>query len=328
MSYIGGLYTGIQYKAGLVNNIAQINKLDEELQKAVSERKEDGIVSVFMMPYPFFSDGISPAFYRVEVPRSNTVGGRPFGYTPRNKKLLVSPYTFLSVDTGNGSNEYRFESSDHNTGISFILACGMSTNPEIVVYPYGYNGVVGHNPSESVACSGFPQCAFTIDSFRAWLAQSAGQQALGLVGQAGVTAAAFIAGGPVGAALPAIGLANSLYGMVKDATAASKIRGTVGSSTDVSIREKAVLFKYMGITEPTARQLDDYFDMYGYATNRIKIPNRNVRPYWCYCKTDKVALRGYVPADDMRKIESIYDNGITWWKDFNQVGNYSLNNSV
>ena len=33
-------------------------------------------------------------------------------------------------------------------------------------------------------------------------------------------------------------------------------------------------------------------------------------------------------SDDMSKICSIYDNGITWWKNGSEVGNYSLNNTV
>lgn len=326
MSYIGGLYTGIKYYAGLVNNIEQVSQLDSYLAELTTKNKQDSVVSVFMMPYPFYSDGISPSFYRVEVTRPTQIGD----YTPRNKKLLTAPFICLCVDTGNDSNNYYYESSDNVPPgqLSFIIACGMSTNPEIVVYPYDYNGVAGHNPSESVSCTGFPQCAFTIDTFRAWLAQSAVGDASSLIGSAAITAGSIATGNVVGGVLGITGLASGLFNTVKNATQGSKTRGNVGTSTDVAVREKAVLFKKMGIMSEQAKIIDSFFDLYGYSICRIKIPNRDVRPHWCYTKTQNVNLQGNVPADDMRKIEGIYDSGITFWKNFSEVGNYGLDNSV
>ena len=72
----------------------------------------------------------------------------------------------------------------------------------------------------------------------------------------------------------------------------------------------------------------DYFDMFGYATHRVKIPNRSIRPHWNYVKTNGCVLRGNAPADDVRKICTIYDDGITFWKNGDEIGNYSLDNSV
>ena len=68
--------------------------------------------------------------------------------------------------------------------------------------------------------------------------------------------------------------------------------------------------------------------MFGYATKKIKVPNRNVRPHWCYTKTRDCVVKANAPADDVRKICQIYDNGITFWKNPSEVGNYSLDNSV
>lgn len=73
--------------------------------------------------------------------------------------------------------------------------------------------------------------------------------------------------------------------------------------------------------------IDDYFNMYGYAMKRIKQPARNVRPYWTYTKTVGCdIINAQVPADDLKKIASIYDNGITFWNGPDNVGNYSLDN--
>lgn len=325
MGMYGGLYGGVRYIGALVNNIDQINKLDEQIQDIVSAKKEDSVVSIFQMPYPFFSDGINPVIKLHTVARPTHISG----YVPRNKKLFTYPYMFLTVDTINDSHDYRFEQSwNENKSISFRLVCGMSPNPEIVVYPTMYNGFSVYNPTESVSCSGFPQCAFSIDTFRAWVAQKAFGQFSGLFGAAVATGAGIATGGLAAGVIGAVGIAASIANIVKDSTQGSKTRGNQGASTDVAIREKGVYFKQMCVNPESARMIDDFFDRYGYSCCRIKIPNRRVRPYWTYTKTQNCSLSGFVPVEHLAKIKSIYDKGITFWKEMTHVGNYSLDNRV
>ena len=80
------------------------------------------------------------------------------------------------------------------------------------------------------------------------------------------------------------------------------------------------------ITGTYARIIDDYFNRYGYATNQMKRPNRNSRPHWNYVKTQNATFKGSVPSDDMKKIQDIYDSGITFWKNGSEVANYTLDN--
>ena len=75
-----------------------------------------------------------------------------------------------------------------------------------------------------------------------------------------------------------------------------------------------------------AKVIDDYFTMYGYAINRCKTPNYFSRPHWNYIKTIDITLEGSVPADAMKKICDIYNNGITFWENGDEVGNYALDN--
>jgi hypothetical protein len=87
------------------------------------------------------------------------------------------------------------------------------------------------------------------------------------------------------------------------------------------------------IREEDARVIDDYFTMYGYATNRVKVPNRTARPYWNYIKTegcnigpttDEWGNKTYLPTDVGSEIMCIYDHGITFWNPQCEVGKYSL----
>ena len=74
--------------------------------------------------------------------------------------------------------------------------------------------------------------------------------------------------------------------------------------------------------------IDDYFDLYWYSIKRVKIPNRNVRDNWCYTKTIGCHVCGAIPNDDLTAIESIYDKGITFWKNADKIGDYTLPNKT
>ena len=78
--------------------------------------------------------------------------------------------------------------------------------------------------------------------------------------------------------------------------------------------------------------IDDFFDMYGYAQACIGTPNIHARPHWTYNKT--VGAMAVPKTDsgcsaaDLRRIQNIFDNGVTFWADGYEVGDYSLDNRV
>ena len=53
----------------------------------------------------------------------------------------------------------------------------------------------------------------------------------------------------------------------------------------------------------------------------------NARPYWTYVKTLGCSVDGAIPADDASAIENIFNKGVRFWKNHNNIGNYSLDNS-
>ena len=108
----------------------------------------------------------------------------------------------------------------------------------------------------------------------------------------------------------------------------SKINGANGTSVDIALGKRQIRAEIKGVTLPRARQIDDFFDRYGYSCEEIKVPNRNVRENWTYCKTKDCNIIGSIPVDSMANIKNIYNNGITWWKAIGNVGNYSLSNNT
>ena len=282
------------------------------------------------------------------------------GYVPKNNKLFTHPYNFLKCSNMDGQTyEYHYEYFEDIVGgepgqCNFYLTADTSVDPTAVLIPCGYKGLLS-NVSERMNWKGFPKCCFATNDFGAKLVQ------------AGIWAAlTAITGGIGGAVAPAITktIINETKTerigrgpQYKTVTATEKTSeytpptreggntGAIVSAMGMKMLHPHVsttqgdnialvnlgygdfIFEKMHIRAEFARCIDDYFTMFGYQTNRVKVPNRNSRPHFNYVKTINCVITGSMPADAERHICQIYDNGITFWKNPAEVGNYNLPNS-
>ena len=272
------------------------------------------------------------------------------GYTPKNKKLFNSPYNVLQCSNKSGDMvTYKWENFELTSGGSAKFeVCGSgATTPEAMLRPIDYLGY-NDNVDMGVALYNFPVCAWVSDAFKAWWAQNKGSIA------ATLTMSLLSAGLGIGQGLSLASAgatafeqqAGIMHATRSGASGLSSIMGIIGQAIDKSnvpnavhgqaqIKSLSAGMSWIGfdlnsvtIKREYAEVIDNFFDRYGYACKLNKIPNRNVRPHWCYCKTVGCTITGGVPSDDLSKMCSIYDNGITWWKNGSEVGNYSLNNTV
>ena len=311
--YVGGLFTGLKYVPALVDNPDQVQSLVDLLENITKANKSDSITSIFMMPSMFYTSEDIPISLRFDAKKEQSKLGN---YTPRNKKLLTYPYNYLYVFTPDGANSiYRYEFFQNTDSCGFNLLCAMSCNPEIVLEPIAYQKQQ-FNIDESLTMSGFPQCSYAIDSFKAYLSQNATSIGLGLLGT--------VATGGVGAILSG---ASQINNVVMASQKPPQVRGQQGSSTFTGVREKNFYFVNKHISEEYAKIIDGYFDMYGYATNKVKVPNLTGRPYWNYVQTKDAKILGNIPFDDLKKIKDIFNRGVTFWHG-DWVGNYELDNSI
>lgn len=76
-----------------------------------------------------------------------------------------------------------------------------------------------------------------------------------------------------------------------------------------------------------AAVIDEFFDMFGYATDRVKVPETFSRKSWNYVKCVNSAIYGSAPADQLAMINQIYNAGVTFWHT-DDIGNYKLDNSI
>lgn len=241
----------------------------------------------------------------------------PSEYTPKNKKLFTSPYTNLMVcSTSGGSATYKWE--DTRDGyVMFNLHHNHLNNAACELRPTNYY----RNPQSrlnTVEIEEFPKVTLSDNPNLTFGNLYNALSALNESAMNGADTSGQGTGGELPVSLLPIMFANSPSGKVS----------VTNGNLDLKYNTFGFVFYQMGIRAQDAEVIDNYFSMFGYATKKIKVPNRNVRPHWCYTKTRDCVVKANAPADDVRKICQIYDNGITFWKNPSEVGNYSLDNSV
>lgn len=328
--WVNGLFQGVRLSTW---NKANVDDLNTILDNVITAGRSSQVVNLVMVPTILF-DAMAEniEWEELNFTRPTSLDRRTDnGYVPRNKKLLTSPYIYLQVDICNERKDYQYENLDGvapGQTFTWLFAGVCSPNPEVIIMPEQYNN--RYRPGEyALIMRDFPQCAFTTDSYRAWLAYKTSGGFTEDTIRTGVGVAANLASGNiVGAGMNLIG---SWANQRKEAYNAGRdggMQGHQGGSSLVATRRYEVIFKTISMTKEFAMSSDDFLDKWGYTTYELKVPNRNVRPHWTYTQTKECAIKGKVPGLYARKIESIYNKGITFWKNISEIGNYSLDNRV
>ena len=115
----------------------------------------------------------------------------------------------------------------------------------------------------------------------------------------------------------------------------NKGRGNLSSSGLPVVEGRIGFSMYsMGSKPEYIKMVDEYFSMFGYKICRLKIPNikaaakSELRPQWNYIKTTTCIIDNLnAPADVDEQLQNIYNSGITFWMNPNNVGKYNLDNS-
>lgn len=279
--------------------------------------------------------GIPAGFFRTQlVPVSSytTIDG----YTPKNKKLWTYPYFFYHVDNGDGAGlDCRYEFFTNGTPVFQIDGC-ITSPVQLRLTPLNYKGAdeTGANEcrSEFLTIAGYPICSWNYDTYRAWAAQNSVPMTIQGGVAAGSLVLALATGGVGGLVAAGAGVLGTAINAVKQSYAASiqadTVKGNIQSGNVNFSKGKMTFYGgACGVTADYARMIDKFFTMFGYAFNQIGMPQISARPHWNYIKTNGCKLVGRCPADAIAKIKQIFDQGITFWKNASEVGDYSLDNS-
>ena len=256
------------------------------------------------------------------------------GYTPKNNKLWTAPFSNILI-TNHAGNEavYNREDFSEPNLITFKMYGDISASPTITAVPLSYKGQTEHYDF-GISQTGFPQCAYHSDVFKLWLAKNAfnmGVSMFNSIGQA-VGGGALLATGNylAGAGLMASGV-NTYFNAVNSVIQASKEPDKVNmhntkNNLVTAMGKNKLEMQLRLIKGDYARTIDDYFTMFGYQTNEVKVPNMDSRPYYNYVKTIGINITGRIPSDDLAKLKQIFDTGVTLWKynsGFEHFGKYN-----
>lgn len=344
-SIIGGVYQGCNID---VYELSQMGTLNAFLDIATNRDGGYGIVSVFMCPrFATTAGGTATGYYsECQVTRLETVSG----YRPRNKKLLTYPFNALKIECSGRSQIYRYEYFISEDGVAKFQGYGaLSPDTSIILLPKGrYDArpyecdYKGGSFDCALTSHGFPQCSYSTDSYKAWLALNGAQAVIdgvssfagGLLSTAGSLAMGNGFGAAGGLTSLISGTASSINQAVQASQLSAGMHGQLSASTAALSGGLNFHFYDLSVNREYAAVIDDYFDRFGYACNRLKVPNRNGRPEWNYVKTVECSLspqegsRFQIPGLYEQEIVSIYNRGITFWNHAEHVGNYSLNNQI
>lgn len=267
------------------------------------------------------------------------------GYVPKNNKLFVYPYTYLLMTNNNGGNAiYQYELFNNPSGspqniCNFTLQGIITPSISGLIVPLHYKGVNGNNYSESLPLPKFPICGWDTDVYTNWLTQNAvniGVQVVSASTQiasgVGLTLATGGAGSLTGASSVLSGSTQiaSLLGQIREHKMTSPQAEGNTNTGDISYStgNTTITAYQMTIKQEYAKIIDDYFSMFGYKVNTVKVPNIVGRRNWNYIKTIDCNVDGDIPQTDLNIIKTMFNNGVTLWHNPNNMYNYSLDNSI
>ena len=273
------------------------------------------------------------------------------GYTPKNNKLFVYPYNYFYITNNVGMDvEFHYEDFINNKA-KFKTIGSITPGCSIKCFPLNYKkladttGSVNTMNSYNYGISGakYPICSWNSDVYTNWLTQN-GVNILGVTlnaAQKGYVGGALMTGlgiaqlahGNIG------GLGSIQYGLGQIATTmqenyrhslipdSAKGNGNSGDITFSAGNMDIPLYK-MTIRDEFAMSIDQYFSMFGYKVNSVKVPNITGRAYWNYVKCIGANIEGLIPEFYMDELKSMFNNGITLWHDSTKFLDYSQNNAI
>ena len=326
------------YNAGAAYFYDVVSPMLGKIQEYDQAGKGDAITNVYIVPKIIVRDEngdqeangqirggmLAPYTYVKTVPKQTTLNG----YTPRNNKLLTYPYNALILDNNNGSsNVLQYENFSTND-CEFEIAAVPTVGGSIKCVPKNYKGVERYQ-QEGLVAGKFPTCGWVNDTYTNWLTQNAVNIGVGVVSNVAQMVGGAATGNIAGAASGVLGIAGTVGQIYQHSLMPDTAKGNTNAG-DINTCYKMNKFYFikLSIKAEYARIIDDYFDMFGYKTCRVKVPNTAHRAQWWYTKTIDVNIDGAIPNDDMQKIKNAFNFGITFWRNPANIQNYSLANGI
>lgn len=315
-----GVYTGVDYLF-YETTPEDVGRLNTMIASFSDVGQMDNILSIFMLPKEFITGTPKTFSYRRKY---NTIDG----YTPKNKKLFTFPYAYMGINNCTGTEaHYKYEFFSDPYDIKFEIDSTFNMASNAICSPLNYKGLP-KNWDEGVVLSKFPQCSWVSNAYANWFALNRFSLSQGIFNSA-ASVVSSTANLNLDGAISGVNAIASTVAQVRDKqTAPFQIQGqTACDVSNVKWGRLGFELKNYSIKSQFAKIIDDYFSMFGYKVNAVKVPNITGRRSWNYVKTIDSVITGSIPVDSLRKLREIFDCGITFWHG-DYVGNYERDNSI
>lgn len=339
-SEFNGIFSGLYYFA--CTSLTQARLVTQYYD---SQSKGESIVAIFLAPKEFFDGArsVTGGGKTIYVPANNaylsnltstisiTRPSKVNGYTPRNNKLFAYPFSYVYVNNNVGnSTEFRYEDFENATP-KFFMAGALGQGCTTKLCPVSYKGYTTNAEvfDYGVVGAKYPICAWKSDYYTNWVTQNAVNLNVGVATSAlsaGVNASY---GNYAGAATSLLSGIGGVMGQVHAAKIhPDQARGNTNSADVLVGWQRYFTVNCMSVRAEVARTIDNFFDMFGYKVNRVKVPNITGRRNWNYVKTIGCYIEADIPQDDLAEIKNMFDRGITLWHHASTFADYSQANDI
>ena len=269
-------------------------------------------------------------------------------YTAHNRKLYTAPYYNLLLTDNNGNGKtYDPGLFNYTSDIRFNVYGSVTTGGSVVAYPEDYKNI-GQNYGEGFSMAKFPTCSWNTDSYTNWLTQTAvsranqekyAQQnlAMGIINGAVGIGSSLASGNYLRAFMGTSNLVSGAldYQRAIDSLEEEKyqhslvpnsLNGQSVAETMFGLGTYEIVLYAQTITGERAKQIDEYFDRFGYTVNKTDnlVQAITSRSKWNYVKTAECNISANIPDDDKAAIYNIFNSGVTFWKNPSQIYRYDL----
>ena len=272
-------------------------------------------------------------------------------------KLTVSPYRKIVIDDMKGNRIELDPENINNDHLRIMIQGGLGYNNQVQYTVWRYNYDAGlPNPDDTAFANHAlinknAQAVAIANNYLASYMQGNKNSLMHQRENIGMNAifsginSAVGLGSSLVTANPAGIIGSGLGGVTGMGGVQSTIAGIEAQMKDINNRPAAIqnmgtdiLYDYgagrdgllimlQEIKPEYKNYLGDYFQMFGWKTNRLKIPGVRTRQSYNYVQTESVNISGTFNNEDMRELKAIFDNGITLWH-IDDVGNYNVSNGI
>lgn len=274
------------------------------------------------------------------------------GYIPKNNKCLCYPYNYLLISNNGGSDfAYHWEDFVDNNNVignaTFQAYGVLSQGCDIKLIPTDYKNTTNTNGYIwSISGQKLPIISWNSDYYLNWQAKNGWNSVSNSIDRMDSREKSMTAANEPKDILQATGdfissvagwIGNSLNAITKTVSGQDyqasivpdQAKGNANTGDlNYSMGKSCFTTYYMCCKREKIEIIDQYFSMYGYLVNSVKVPNISGRPNWNYVKTIGCNITGDIPQADLQEIKNMFNNGTTIWHNPSTFLDYSQNNNI